>query len=67
MTENNGIGIEVVLEWLHSADDRQISQVISAVIRRYNRIWANEEIIFLSLPRDDSKERRRLIERILPE
>lgn len=54
--------MEQILHKIEQASDAQITEIIQAVIRRYGRVYPNDEICFLSLPRDDPQERRRILD-----
>ena len=57
--------IRWVLSIIESANDAETDQIVQAVIRRYGTIYPGWEIIFLSLPKDDAVQRRRMLENIL--
>ena len=46
-----------VLERIEQADDFEINDIIQAVIRRYNLVFPDWEIIFLSLPVQSEKRK----------
>ena len=50
---------------IEQADGYIIDEIISALQRRCRNLYPDEEIIYLSLPRHDHKERRRILESIL--
>ena len=50
---------------IEQADGYIIDEIISALQRRCRNLYLDEEIIYLSLPRHDHKERRRILESIL--
>lgn len=54
-----------VLSKIVQADDIEISEIIKAVIRRYEAAYPDWEIIFLSLPKHDPVERCQRIEEAL--
>lgn len=45
--------------------DQQIGQAAFAVMKRYGELFPEEEIVFLSMPKNDPAERRRILERVL--
>ena len=61
---NNWIDSEI-LRRIERADDLEIGEVIQAVIRRYQKIYPEWEAIFLTIPRNDPEERKRIMEMIL--
>lgn len=40
----------------------ELSQIVFSVMRRYRELYPQEEIVFLSLPKDDPAERCRILE-----
>ena len=48
-----------------AADLSMLSEIVRAVIGRYDALDDREEIIFLSLPKNDPAQRRRIIESVL--
>ena len=55
-----------LIHWLIcSAGSIELRQVVQAVVHRYAELFAEEEVIFLSLPKRDSEERRRIIQAVL--
>ena len=55
-----------VMGWvIGSADSLELSDIVRVVLRRYAELFAEEEVIFLSLPKYDREERKRVISAIL--
>ena len=54
-----------VMDRIGHADDIEINEIIQAVIRRYQRVYPDWEVVFLALPKNDPVERKRLLETIL--
>ena len=55
-----------LLRWLvETADSVELSQSVLAVLHRYGQLFEEEEVIFLSLPRHNIQERRRIIQGVL--
>ena len=55
-----------LLRWLvGTADSVELSQSVLAVLHRYGQLFEEEEVIFLSLPRHNIQERRRIIQGVL--
>ena len=50
-----------IMEEIERADDRGITQIIQAVIRRYGKVFPDQEVVFISLPVDDPEERRMIL------
>lgn len=46
---------------IERANDLEITQIIRAIIKRYSKIYPDQEVIFLSLPVNDPKERDRTL------
>lgn len=55
---------EDTLQRIAELSDRQISAAAFAVMKRYGELFPEEEIVFLSLPKDDPAERRGILERV---
>ena len=53
-------GIENILTAIEHANDIQISQIIRAVIRRYNLVFPEWDILFLSIPKEPDQRRAQL-------
>ena len=51
---------EQILSAVEAADDRDMWEIINAVIHRYGRVFPDEEVIFLSLPLEPAKRRAEL-------
>lgn len=47
-----------VLHRIQKADDTEIQEIISAIIRRYGTKYPDWEVVFLSLPKHDPSYRR---------
>ena len=58
---NTQVKLDDILNQIGQADDLEINEIIQAVIHRYNTVFPDWEVIFLSLPLQ-SKEREQLIE-----
>ena len=55
-----------LLRWLvGTADSVELSQSVLAVLHRYGQLFEEEEVIFLSLPKHNIQERRRIIQGVL--
>lgn len=53
--------LQNVLKAIEQADDVILSEIVKAVVRRNDRLHPESETVFLSLPREDGEERRRLL------
>ena len=69
MVEGSGFLLQIkrkLLCWMiRSADSLDLSEIVQAVVRRYGCLFAEEEVVFLSMPKHDREERRRIIQGIL--
>lgn len=54
-----------LIERIEQADDRTISRIIQAVIRRYGKLYPDQEIVFLSLPVGEQEERLQVLRHAL--
>ena len=55
-----------LMKWLIGmADSRELSEIVRAVLERYGELCAEEEVVFLSLPKGDLQERKRIIDAVL--
>ena len=55
-----------LMKWLIGmADSRELSEIVRAVLERYGELFAEEEVVFLSLPKGDLQERKRIIDAVL--
>ena len=52
---------KAVLEWIASARDYELSEIILATLERYRLLFPEEEVVFLSLPLDDQEERSAIL------
>ena len=58
MTEKE---LDDVLHWIESMDSVEMDAILSAIIRRCSLLHPGIEMICLFLPRDDMKERKRIL------
>ena len=59
--EAGAISMLDVLRRIAFMNDAEQSQTGSSVMGRYSTLYPKKEIIFLSLPKDDPAERRRIL------
>ena len=57
--------LDRVLTFIRKADDRQINEIIQALIARYGEVYPNWDVTFLSLPRNNPEERNNVIQHFL--
>ena len=55
------ISTKRLIKRIGNADGYEIDEVLDALHRRYQKLYPDQEVIFLSLPRKDRQERRRRI------
>ena len=53
---------EMIRKAIEEADDLELSEIMQAIIRRENHIFPENEAFFLSLPKNDREERRRVLD-----
>ena len=53
---------EMIRKAIEEADDLELSEIMQAIIRRENHIFRENETFFLSLPKNDREERRRVLD-----
>ena len=55
-----------LMKWLIGmAGSRELGEIVRAVLERYGELFAEEEVVFLSLPKGDLQERKRIIDAVL--
>ena len=55
---------EKLLSQIHQADGAALDDIAKALTDRYNTLFPDHEILYLALPKDDPKERKRLLKLI---
>ena len=65
MKEVINMELQELLERIHSADDYEITQIVSAVTARYAQRYPDYETMFLTLPKTNPEERRNIVETAL--
>ena len=55
--------IKAILTRISSASDRELTDIVRAVLARYDTLFPEEEIFFLSLPKYDRQEREAILSR----
>lgn len=53
-----------LLEAIDGAGERELSAIVLRLLKRYTDLFPEEEILFLSLPLRDQKERRRIMDEL---
>ena len=54
-----------VVQYIKEANDWQISEIIHAAIHRFNQVFPEWEVSFLSVPRNNPEEREKMLRSIL--
>lgn len=54
-----------ILAAIENADDIEINQILDAVTRRYNRVFPEWEVLFLSISRDPEEKNKQLEQMLL--
>ena len=57
--------LETMQELIRAADLAELGELAKSILRRYDELVADEEVIFLSLPKHDRKERERIIRSVI--
>ena len=57
MRENTELSFEVLLQEIRKADDGQILEIIRCLESRFRSLHPGTEVLFLTVPRDDARER----------
>ena len=55
--------IKAILTQISSASDRELTDIVRAVLARYDTLFPEEEVFFLSLPKYDRQEREAILSR----
>ena len=48
-----------------TADSIELSEIVKTILYRYAELYEEEEVVFLSLPKHNGEERRRIISSVL--
>ena len=54
-----------ILSYIEDANDWQISEIIHTTVHRFNQLFPDWDVSFLSLPKNDPAERERMLQAIL--
>ena len=58
------VQMQALIQTIEQADGELVDEIIQALQRRYQKLYPQWEVMFLSVPREDCEERRRILERI---
>ena len=53
--------IEQVLHTIRHAEPSVLSRIVQALLKRYEELYADEDVFFLSAPKGDLEERTRIM------
>ena len=53
--------LESIQQLIDTADLLELGEIVKSILHRYDELVADEEIVFLSLPKHDRNERERII------
>ena len=60
-----GLKKKIMYYMIERADSSELSDIVLHVLKRYQELFAEEEVVFLSLPKHDCAERSRIISAVL--
>ena len=52
---------EKIYEHIEEADRRETMEILDAAVNRFRELYDDQELILLTLPKNDAAERRRLV------
>ena len=50
---------------IYTAVSAELNDIVHAVLRRYDKMFEDEEVVFLSMPKRDKEERLRILRAVL--
>jgi len=56
---------EFVYEYIEEADRKQFMELLDAVINRFRELYADQELVVLTLPKENKQERNAQLARII--
>ena len=56
---------EFVYEYIEEADRKQVMELLDAVINRFRELYADQELVVLTLPKENKQERSAQLARII--
>ena len=59
------MGEEFVYEYIEEADRQQVMELLDAVINRFRELYADQELVVLTLPKENKQERSAQLERMI--
>lgn len=55
------MNLEQLLQSVSQSSPEEITDILQACMERYRTLFPNDEILYLALPKNDPKERKRLL------
>ena len=52
---------EKIYEYIEEADRKEIMEILDSAVNRFRELYADQELILLTLPKNDPAERSRLV------
>lgn len=52
---------EKIYEYIEEADRRETMEILDAAVNRFRELYDDQELILLTLPKNDAAERSRLV------
>ena len=59
------MGEEFVYEYIEEADRKQVMELLDTVINRFRELYADQELVVLTLPKENKQERSAQLERMI--
>ena len=56
------MNLQNILDFIENAEDFEMSEIVKAAVRRNDWLYPELETVFLTLPREDTEQRRRILE-----
>ena len=54
-----------IYEYIEEADRQQIMELLDAVVNRFRELYADQELVVLTLPKENKQERSAQLERMI--
>lgn len=56
---------EKVYEYIEEADKREVMEILNTAVNRFRELYADQELIIMTLPAGDPEKRRLCLDRML--
>ena len=56
---------EKIYEYIEEADRRETMEILDAAVNRFRELYDDQELILLTLPKNDAAERSRLVAQVI--